>query len=91
MNNFDLELMVKKVVGTIVEYTVLFKEGIPYSVLSRKYGKKFNQQNIDLEAVLIDLKNRGFLKIYMNRQGSKIVTPSDDSGLNIPQDYRIVS
>ena len=58
---FDLEVMLKRIVGTIAEYAVVFKEGIPYSVLSRKYGKKLNQQGIDLESTLIDLKGRGLI------------------------------
>ncbi|HMX98732.1 MAG TPA: hypothetical protein PK473_03135 [Nitrosomonas sp.] len=86
-----ISILKNRLVTAVNEYCAVFKEGIPYAVLSRKYGKKSAQMNTDLDTVLKELKEAGLINIYMKRNGSKIVTPSDETQLQILSDYQRVS
>ncbi len=74
----------------INEYAAVFKEGIPYAVLSRKYMKKLNQQGSDLDKMLIELKNQQLINIYMKRNGMKLITPKDESQIKVPEVFQRV-
>ena len=86
-----ISILKNRLLNAMNEYCAVFKEGIPYSVLSRKYGKKLSLLGSDLDTMLEILSAEKLINIYMKRNGSKIVTPSDVTGMNIPDDYRVVS
>ncbi|HRT83949.1 MAG TPA: hypothetical protein P5523_04860 [Bacteroidales bacterium] len=86
-----ISILKNRLVNAVNEYSAVFKEGIPYAVLSRKYGKKLIQLGTDLDTVLKELGDLKQINIYMKRNGAKIVTPSDEAQIKIPTDYGRVS
>lgn len=83
----ELDIIKTRFLSAVNEYAAVFKEGISYAILSRKYGKKLTRHN-GLDVFLEDMRKEGKIHIYMKKNGAKMVTPIDESGLTISSDYQ---